>query len=301
MIVLRYNCILLFYVYFILNIILINIPLTWESFKYVFNVIIVLICIVSICRFYVSLPLILNGLVCIFTYDLYVLLISVTFYVSLYFDIVYLYIHAFIESRGLANFWCQSYLFYNIPTINKILLILLCTLTCKRGDGAIFLVFVYMYKRWCHLSCVCIHVQGRWCHLSCVCIHVQGEMVPSVLCLYTCTRGDGAICPVFVYMYKGRWCHLSCVCIHVQGEMVPSVLCLYTCTRGDGAICPVFVYMYKGRWSHLSCVCIHVQGEMVPSVLCLYTCTRGDGAICPVFAYMYKGRWSHLSCVCIHV
>ena len=104
----------------------------------------------------------------------------------------------------------------------------------------------------------------RWCHLSSVCIHVQGEMVPSVLCLYTCTRVDGPICPVFVYMYKGRWFHLSCVCIHVQGEMVPSVLfcihvqemmpsilCLYTCTR---------------EWSHLSCVSIYVHWEM-PIVL----------------------------------
>ena len=42
-----------------------------------FNIIIVLTCIVSICRFYVSLSLIL--FVCIFIYDLYVFLLSVGF------------------------------------------------------------------------------------------------------------------------------------------------------------------------------------------------------------------------------
>ena len=39
----------------------------------------------------------------------------------------------FIESRGLATFWCYCYLFYNVPTINKIfLLLLLLSVICLR-------------------------------------------------------------------------------------------------------------------------------------------------------------------------
>ena len=44
------------------------------------------------------------------------------FYVSLIRTIVYLYIHSFIESRGLATICGLCYLFYNIRTIDKILL-----------------------------------------------------------------------------------------------------------------------------------------------------------------------------------
>ena len=54
-----------------------TISLLLGSFRYVFNIIIVLTCIVSICRFLVSLSLIL--LVCTFSYNFYALLLSVAF------------------------------------------------------------------------------------------------------------------------------------------------------------------------------------------------------------------------------
>ena len=41
---------------------------------------------------------------------------------------VYLFIYLFIESRGLATWWCSCYLFYNVPTINKLFLLFLLLL-----------------------------------------------------------------------------------------------------------------------------------------------------------------------------
>ena len=35
------------------------------------------------------------------------------------------FIYLCIESRGLATFWCYCYLFYNVPAMNKIFLLLL--------------------------------------------------------------------------------------------------------------------------------------------------------------------------------
>ena len=88
------------------QILLLSTSLLLGSFSYVFNIVIVLTCIVSICSFWVSLSLIL--LVCIFTYNFYALcylwvLCIINLWYCLY---VYLFMYLFIESRGLATEWC---------------------------------------------------------------------------------------------------------------------------------------------------------------------------------------------------
>ena len=76
----------------------------------------------SYCEFYIVFTIISNVLlpVC-FMYHYFVPLFIFTY--------VYLFIYLFIESRGLATFWCWCYLFYNVPTVNKIFLLLLVDIT----------------------------------------------------------------------------------------------------------------------------------------------------------------------------
>ena len=63
-----------------------------------FIIIIVVTCIFSICRFYVSLSLML--LVCILTYEFVCITFICGFYVSLSFDIVYIYIFIYLLKVG---------------------------------------------------------------------------------------------------------------------------------------------------------------------------------------------------------
>ena len=70
---------------------------------------------------YVFITLLSLVLTCVYYY---------VFITLLYMCVIhhYVFVDLYIKSRGLATIWCQCYLFYNVPTINKNFLLLLLLL-----------------------------------------------------------------------------------------------------------------------------------------------------------------------------
>ena len=67
----------------------------------------------------------------LWSFILIIVLMNILFYLCVlnavisYHSLWFVFTHSYIESRRPARFWCWCHLFYNIPTMNKIFLLLL--------------------------------------------------------------------------------------------------------------------------------------------------------------------------------